>query len=505
MSYHDPYVPRLREFGLESVAARPRHRRRSDCVVIVTDHTSIDYADLVERAQLVVDFRNATGRRPAARTARSSSCDASASASSASATGGRTSCATWPAWPSSRGAATSPRRTARATRRSTRRPRFTADFDDLLNDPSLDAIAVASSVPTHHPLGMRALAAGKHVFIEKPLAASVADARELVAAAEAADRRLMVGHLLLFHPALAAVRELIDSGELGDIYYLYGNRVNLGKVRADENALWSLGAHDVAVLLDLVGERPDRGAGARRVLRAAERRGRRLRLPQVPVRRRRPPAPELARSAQDAQADRRRLAEDGRLRRHGDRPQGHDLRQERLARRRAPTPTASTSACASATSPSRASRTTSRCASSARSSSMRSARTASRAAAAARAWRWSRCSRRCSRRSTTAGSPVTAAGMTLRPDPRGPNLHVGDDVTIGDGVEFGANVVVHDGCSIGAGHGRRGQRRARQAPGARRPARRHGATRCPGLHARRGLHDLDRRDRVRRLDARRRA
>ncbi len=134
--------------------------------------------------------------------------------------------------------------------------RFTADFDDLLNDPSLDAIAVASSVPTHHPLGLRALAAGKHVFIEKPLAASVADARELVAAAEAADRRLMVGHLLLFHPALAKVHELIDSGGLGEIYYLYGNRVNLGQVRADENALWSLGAHDVAVLLDLVGERP---------------------------------------------------------------------------------------------------------------------------------------------------------------------------------------------------------------------------------------------------------
>ena len=134
--------------------------------------------------------------------------------------------------------------------------RFTEDFDDLLNDPELDAIAVASSVPTHHPLGLRALAAGKHVFIEKPLASSVGDARELVEAAEAADRRLMVGHLLLFHPALAAVRGLIDSGELGEIYYLYGNRVNLGQVRADENALWSLGAHDVAVLLDLVGERP---------------------------------------------------------------------------------------------------------------------------------------------------------------------------------------------------------------------------------------------------------
>jgi predicted dehydrogenase len=134
--------------------------------------------------------------------------------------------------------------------------RFTADIDDLLADPALDAVAIASSVPTHHPLGMRALAAGKHVFIEKPLAASASDARELVAAAEEANRRLMVGHLLLFHPALAVVRALIDSGELGQVYYLYGNRQNLGQVRADENALWSLGAHDVAVVLDLVGERP---------------------------------------------------------------------------------------------------------------------------------------------------------------------------------------------------------------------------------------------------------
>ena len=134
--------------------------------------------------------------------------------------------------------------------------RFTGDIDDLLSDEALDAVVIASSVPTHHPLGMRALAAGKHVFIEKPLAASAADARELVEAAEKGDRRLMVGHLLLFHPALTAVRDLIRSDELGEIYYLYGNRVNLGVVRADENALWSLGAHDVAVLLDLIGGRP---------------------------------------------------------------------------------------------------------------------------------------------------------------------------------------------------------------------------------------------------------
>jgi predicted dehydrogenase len=134
--------------------------------------------------------------------------------------------------------------------------KMTADLDEVLADPTVDAVAIATSVPTHHPLGMRVLAAGKHLFVEKPLALSTAEARELVEAAEAADRRLMVGHLLLFHPGLRKVRSLITEGELGELRYLYGVRVNLGKVRADENALWSLGAHDIAVLLDLVGERP---------------------------------------------------------------------------------------------------------------------------------------------------------------------------------------------------------------------------------------------------------
>jgi predicted dehydrogenase len=134
--------------------------------------------------------------------------------------------------------------------------RMTDDLDEVLADPAVDAVAIATSVPTHHPLGMRVLAAGKHLFVEKPLALSTAEARELVEAAEAADRRLMVGHLLLFHPGLRKVKALIRSGDLGTLRYLYGVRVNLGKVRADENALWSLGAHDIAVLLDLTGERP---------------------------------------------------------------------------------------------------------------------------------------------------------------------------------------------------------------------------------------------------------
>ncbi len=100
------------------------------------------------------------------------------------------------------------------------------------------------------------LAAGKHCFVEKPLAGSEAAAERAVAAAEASGRILMVGHLLEYHPGVGKLKEIADSGELGDIHYIYSNRLNLGKLRADENALWSLGAHDVSVVLHLAGEEP---------------------------------------------------------------------------------------------------------------------------------------------------------------------------------------------------------------------------------------------------------
>jgi predicted dehydrogenase len=137
------------------------------------------------------------------------------------------------------------------------RTRFTDDLAEVLADPALDAVAIATPVPTHAELAVRVLEAGKHCFVEKPLAQSVADAQLAVDAAQSAGRTLMVGHLLEYHPGVQKLKELSDSGELGDeIYYIYGNRLNLGKLRADENALWSLGAHDVSVLLYLVGEEP---------------------------------------------------------------------------------------------------------------------------------------------------------------------------------------------------------------------------------------------------------
>ena len=134
--------------------------------------------------------------------------------------------------------------------------RTTADLGDLLADGELDAIVLATPVPTHADLAVAVLESGKHCFVEKPLATSAADAERAVAAAEEAGRILMVGHLLEYHPAVTRLKELIDSGELGDLYYIYGNRLNLGKLRADENALWSLGAHDVSVALHLIGEEP---------------------------------------------------------------------------------------------------------------------------------------------------------------------------------------------------------------------------------------------------------
>jgi predicted dehydrogenase len=135
--------------------------------------------------------------------------------------------------------------------------RATGDLDDMLSDPELDAVVLATPVPTHAELAVRVAEAGKHCFVEKPLAITAADAERAVEAFERAGRTLMVGHLLEYHPAVDRLKELVDGGELGDLYYLYGNRLNLGKLRADENALWSLGAHDVSVVLHLIDEEPE--------------------------------------------------------------------------------------------------------------------------------------------------------------------------------------------------------------------------------------------------------
>jgi len=135
--------------------------------------------------------------------------------------------------------------------------RASGELGELLADPELDALALATPVATHAELAARVLGAGKHCLVEKPLATNGVDAERAIEAAASAGKTLMVGHLLEYHPAVTQLKALIDRDELGPLYYLYGNRLNLGKLRADENALWSLGAHDVSVVLYLIDEEPE--------------------------------------------------------------------------------------------------------------------------------------------------------------------------------------------------------------------------------------------------------
>ncbi len=135
--------------------------------------------------------------------------------------------------------------------------KVTSSWREALGDPEVQAVVIASPAATHHELAKAALLAGKHVLVEKPLATSVADADEL--AALAAERRcvLMVGHTFLYNSAVRRARELIATGELGEVYYLYTQRLNLGQVRSDVNVWWNLAPHDVSILLYLLGgERP---------------------------------------------------------------------------------------------------------------------------------------------------------------------------------------------------------------------------------------------------------
>src|SRR5215212_671426 len=134
--------------------------------------------------------------------------------------------------------------------------RLTSNVEDVFSDDSVESVVIATPVPTHYDLARRALEAGKHVFVEKPPAMRGAELEELAELAEQRDRVLMPGHLLLYHPGVQKLKEIVDSGELGDVLYVYGNRQNLGTFRTNENALWSLGVHDLSVLLHLIDEEP---------------------------------------------------------------------------------------------------------------------------------------------------------------------------------------------------------------------------------------------------------
>jgi len=138
-----------------------------------------------------------------------------------------------------------------------RRAEYAARYPQAqVADDSVGAVSIATPVPTHYDLAKQALEAGKHVFVEKPPAMRGEEMEELVGLARANDLVLMPGHLLLYHPGLRKVKELVDAGELGDVACVYGNRQNLGVIRSNENALWSLGVHDLSVILWLLDEQP---------------------------------------------------------------------------------------------------------------------------------------------------------------------------------------------------------------------------------------------------------
>ena len=133
-----------------------------------------------------------------------------------------------------------------------------ADAGEPLSDPSVTAVAIATPAETHGALVRQALEAGTHVFVEKPLCLEVEEARALQALAAEKGNILMVGHLLLYHPAFLALKKAVEDGAIGKLRYIYSNRASLGKIRRNENALWSFAPHDISMMLALTGRMPDR-------------------------------------------------------------------------------------------------------------------------------------------------------------------------------------------------------------------------------------------------------
>ncbi len=132
----------------------------------------------------------------------------------------------------------------------------TGSFDEVLGDADVQAVVIATTGPTHYALARQALLAGKDVYVEKPFVLEVEQALELNEIADKNDRVLMVGHLLEYHPVVQRLRGMIDAGDLGDVYYIYSQRLNLGTVREDENALWNFAPHDISSILYLIGKEP---------------------------------------------------------------------------------------------------------------------------------------------------------------------------------------------------------------------------------------------------------
>lgn len=133
---------------------------------------------------------------------------------------------------------------------------ITKDYMDIITDTRIDIVAVATPVKTHYKLASEALSAKKHVFVEKPMTASVKEAEDLIALAEKNQRKLMVDHTFLYAAAVRKMKEIIDSGELGEIYYINSQRLNLGLFQQDINVVWDLAPHDISIILYLLEKEP---------------------------------------------------------------------------------------------------------------------------------------------------------------------------------------------------------------------------------------------------------
>lgn len=132
----------------------------------------------------------------------------------------------------------------------------TAEIGDIISDPSIDAVFIATAPESHHGIATQALNAGKHVFVEKPLTTRTSDAEQLVALACRVGRKLAVGHLFLYHPAVVLMREMLDQGTLGDVYFISSTRANLGPPNTRIDVLWDLAPHDISIILMLMNESP---------------------------------------------------------------------------------------------------------------------------------------------------------------------------------------------------------------------------------------------------------
>src|SRR5690606_19277422 len=134
--------------------------------------------------------------------------------------------------------------------------RFTSDINEILNDSEINAVIIATPAETHFEIGKSCLESGNHVLMEKPITLFSNEAQELIDIAESRNLTLMVGHVLLYHPAVLKIKEMLETGELGKLQYIYSNRVNLGTIRSEENILWSFAPHDISVIQFLTGSSP---------------------------------------------------------------------------------------------------------------------------------------------------------------------------------------------------------------------------------------------------------